>query len=374
MGGVLLCSAFLSLGVSLGHAVMPPDGEGKEPNALTELLGGFQTIRREPEPRLVISLMATHFMLVGAMDVLFVILAFRFLAIGSAGVGYLNAAFGVGGLLGAAVTVTLIGRQRFAPPLLWGAMAWGIGLGLVGLAPNRLIGPLCIVLVGAGRPLVDVAGRTLLQRVVADQVLSRVFGVVEGLSMGAQGAGMVLVPALVALLSPRAALIALALILPAMAVLNWRRLNAIDIRTAVPIIRLTLLREVPFFAPLWPDIADTLAGHLILVERAAGSVIIQQGEAGDRFYIIAEGQVSVVKNGVQANVLGPAGFFGEIALLRDVPRTATVTALSDVQLYALEREPFLQSISGHQTSMREAEAVVRARMGESVEEAAIPPA
>jgi hypothetical protein len=209
---------------------------------------------------------------------------------------------------------------------------------------------------------------------VVDQVLSRVFGVLEGLSMAAMGTGMLLVPALFALLSGRGIFIVFALSLPVLALLTRRRLNAIDAGTSIPAIRVNLLRSVPFFAPLSPDLVDALAAHLVPVEWATGSIIIRQGEAGDRFYIIAEGQVRVERNGVPVDAHGPGGYFGEIALLRDVPRTATVVAVSDVRLYALERQPFLEAITRHPQSIREAETITRARMGEREEEAIVPPA
>jgi CRP-like cAMP-binding protein len=94
----------------------------------------------------------------------------------------------------------------------------------------------------------------------------------------------------------------------------------------------------------------------------AGSVIVKQGDSGDRFYVVVEGEVDVEVDGARVSDLGPGGYFGEIALIRDVPRTATATARTDVVLYALEREDFLAAVTGHAPSEAAAENVASARL------------
>jgi hypothetical protein len=217
---------------------------------------------------------------------------------------------------------------------------------------------------GAGRPLIDVAGRTLLQRVVPDRVLSRVFGVLEGLYMAGLALGLTIAPILFALMGQRATFVVAGSFLPIVYLLAWRRLAEIDSSVAVPEARLALLRSLPIFAPLSAPVLEQVASRLIPTEAALGSEIIRQGDPGDRFYVIEEGEVVVSKNGRQVATLQQGDFFGEIALLREIPRTATVTAQTDTLLYALERDDFLEAVTGHPQSAEAADAVTRARLAD----------
>jgi CRP-like cAMP-binding protein len=93
-----------------------------------------------------------------------------------------------------------------------------------------------------------------------------------------------------------------------------------------------------------------------------GTVIVREGDAGDRFYIVAEGEIEVSQDGRVLSELGSGGYFGEIALLRDMPRTATVIARTPVVLYALDRDDFLAAVTGHPQSAEAAESVVASRL------------
>ena len=313
----------------------------------------------------------------GALDLLLVVLAFRLLDTGSAGVGFLNAAFGVGSVLGAGGAVLLIGRRRLAPPLLWGAVLWGAALGLTGLASDLAAAAVLLAAAGAGRPLIDVAGRTLLQRVVDERVRARVFGVLEGLAMAALAVGFAVVPALTAVLGDRGAFLVVGAALPTAMLLAWPRLTAVDAGAVVPEAELALLRGVPIFAPLSAPVLEGLAARLVRVDAPTGTTVIREGDTGDRFYVLADGRVEVSVAGRAVDAHGPGGFFGEVALLRDVPRTATVTATTDVRLFALERADFLEAVTGHAASADAAAAVVRTRFdnrraGEGADDAGAP--
>jgi MFS family permease len=341
------------------HSESVPDSW---PSVVGEVLGGFHALVGERRPRLVVYLMGAHFVVEGAIDVLLIVLALRMLDIGSAGVGFLNAAFGVGGIVGAGVTMLLVARRRLAPPMFGGGAAWGGALVAIGLFPNRIAAPILVGVAGVGRPLIDVAGRTLLQRVVPDRVLSRVFGVLEGLYMAGLALGLAVIPALFALIGVRATFVAAGAFLPVLFLLLSHRLAEIDATGTVPEARLALLRSLPIFAPLPAPAIERVASRLIPTEAAAGTPIVRQGEPGDRFYIIAGGEVAVSKDGRVVASLGSGDFFGEIALLRDVPRNATVTARTNVRLYALERDDFLEPVTGHPQSAEAADAVTRKRL------------
>lgn len=361
MSGALLCSALMAARIQARSAPTPAHGDSV-PGMLGELLGGFHALVGGRQPRVIICLMGAHFVLEGAIDVLFVVLSFQILDLGSAGVGFLNAAFGVGGIVGAGLTMLLVARRRLAPPLFGGAAAWGGALVAIGLFPNRIAAPVLVGVAGVGRPLIDVAGRTLLQRVVPDPVLSRVFGVLEGLYMAGLAVGLAVIPTLFALIGVRATFVVAGAFLPVLFLLLSRRLAEVDASGTVPETRLALLRSLPIFAPLPAPAIERVASRLIPMEATAGMPIVRQGEPGDRFYIIADGEVTVSKDDRSVASLGGGGFFGEIALLRDAPRNATVTARTWVRLYALERDDFLEVVTGHKQSAEAADAVTRERL------------
>ena len=361
MAGALLCSA-LTVARIQGQSAPTLAHSGSVPGMLGELLGGFHALVGERQPRLVVCLMGAHFVVAGTIDVLFVVLSFQILDLGSAGVGFLNAAFGVGAIVGAGLTMLLVARRRLAPPMFGGAAAWGGALVAIGLFPNRIAAPILVGVAGVGRPLIDVAGRTLLQRVVPDRVLSRVFGVLEGLYMAGLAVGLAVIPALFALVGVRATFVVVGALLPVLFLLLSRRLAEVDASATVSETRLALLRPLPIFAPLPAPAIERVASRLIPIEATAGTAIVRQGEPGDRFYIIADGEVTVSRDGHDVASLGGGGFFGEIALLRDAPRNATVTARTRVRLYALERDDFLEVVTGHKQSAEAADAVTRERL------------
>jgi MFS family permease len=361
MAGALLCSALMVARIQ-GQSAPTLAHSGSVPGMLGELLGGFHALVGERQPRLVVCLMGAHFVVAGTIDVLFVVLSFQILDLGSAGVGFLNAAFGVGGIVGAGLTMLLVARRRLAPPLYGGAAAWGGALVAIGLFPNRIAAPVLVGVAGVGRPLIDVAGRTLLQRVVPDRVLSRVFGVLEGLYMAGLAVGLAVIPALFALIGVRATFVVAGAFLPVLFLLLSRRLAEVDASATVSETRLALLRSLPIFTPLPAPAIERVASRLIPTEAAAGTPIVRQGEPGDRFYIISDGEVTVSRDGHDVASLGGGGFFGEIALLRDALRNATVTARTRVRLYALERDDFLEVVTGHKQSAEAADAVTRERL------------
>ena len=342
--------------------VQGPPAAGEPAPPLEEALAGFRLLGREPAARTLVGILSAQFVAIGALDVLYVVLAISVLDLGGSGAGYLNAAFGAGGVAGLAVTVALIGRRRLTPALVLGVVVWGAAFALLGAWPTTLGALLLLAAAGAGRSLLDVAGRTILQRTAPGDVLSRVFGVLEGLSMAGLALGSLLTPALVSLFGARWAIVGIGALLPLAVLLTSGQLLEIDRRAPVPVVEIALLRSLPLFSPLGAPALEGLARGLVELQAPAGTAVIREGEPGDRFYVVADGELEVSRGGPQLRTIGRGDGFGEIALLENVPRTATVTARTDSRLYALDKPSFLASVSSHPRAAGEAERLVRERL------------
>jgi MFS family permease len=335
---------------------------------LSEAVAGFPMLAREERPLSVVLLLGSASVLFGALDVLLVVLSIESLSMGLSGVGFLNAAVGAGGIVGAAISALLVGRPRLAVPFGAGLLLWAGALAAVGLLPLPIVAVVLLAMAGMGRVVMDVAGRTLLQRVAPDALLSRVFGVLEGIYMASLAIGAILAPRLIALAGIRGAFLAAGLALITFTALSWRRLLRTDATGVVHPRELAALMGVPFFAPLPGPALERLAAALIPVTAHAGERIITQGTLGDRFYIIVGGEVRVTVDGISVRTMGAGESFGEIALLRGVPRTATVAAATGVELLALDRHHFLEAVTGQAASTAAADAVIHAHLGPTIAE------
>jgi MFS family permease len=323
------------------------------------LVAGFRIAATAPKPRLIVALTTVQAFVRGCLNVLIIVAAFRLLGGGSGAVGYLTAALGVGGLLGAFGALTLEGK-RLAVPLGIALVFWGLPIALIAPSPHLVAAILLLAVVGAANSVEDVAAFTLLQRIVPDEFLTRVLGIVWGVGMGAVGIGSIATPGIVAAIGARPAFVAVGAILPLLSVLVWRQLVRIDREVRAPAVELELVDAVPMFAPLSIAAKEHMAARLVEVPVAAGEVVIRAGDHGDRFYVVADGELEVT-NGLRSKA-AHGDFFGEIALLRDVPRTATVTATVPSRLYALERDDFLAAVTGHSAVRSAGEAVVKERL------------
>jgi len=350
-------SALLVLAVR-GVGAAGPDGQESASHEGGGGIGdGFKAILESRDLLVLSGLYTAQTLVAGALNVLVVVAALELLDVGASGVGYLNGALGVGGLVGGFVALVLASRGRLAADFGLGIALFGVPLALVGIASSVPVALLALGLIGLGNSLVDINALTIMQRTVPDAVLGRVLGVLEGVLLGSIGVGALLAPLLIEVTGIRWALVATGLLLPALALLASARLRSIDHRTAAPA-ELQLLQGVPLLAALPLATLELLAGSLTEVRHPAGAVVIREGEAGDRFYVVGAGEVEI-----GGKRFGRGEGFGEIALLRDVPRTATVTAATDVTLHALERDEFIAAVTGHEPARAAADAVIAARLG-----------
>jgi MFS family permease len=297
----------------------------------------------------------------GMLTVLVATTAIDLLAAGDGAVGVLNAAIGLGGLAGSVLAIAFIGRLGLAGAFALSVAMWGIGLAAPGVAPVLAVAVGAFALSGVGKALIEVTGASLLQRTIPAADRGAVLSVLESLVTGALAAGAVAASLLVEGLGPRGALLAAGGLTVAVVAVSLPGLGRVEDRVVVPERELRVLRGVPFFRPLQLTALEDLASSVETVQVAAGTEVIRQGEPGDRFYIVEAGGFETIIDGVPVRELGPGDSFGEIALLRDVPRTATVRAVGDATLAALAREDFLRAVTGHVEAVEAADAVVRSR-------------
>jgi hypothetical protein len=316
-------------------------------------------VGRQPRLRLMLALLTAEAVVLGSLDLLFVILAVTVLGRPQEWAGYLNAAYGAGAVLAGLAGALLVGR-RLGGPIVAAALLLSAALAVlatrVGVAGTVAL----LMIAGASRALLDVATRTLLQRSVPADVIGPVFGLLEGLTMAGLAVGSLLIPALVYLGGSRLALIGAAAVLPLGALAGGRGLLRLDAGTPVPVVQIALLRSIPLFAELPAPSIEGLAAALTPADVPAGAVLMHQGDTGDAYFAIAAGQVEVTQDGRLLRTCGRGEGVGEIALLRAIPRTATVTAKTDATVYRLARQPFLTAVLGHAATQQQAEGIADA--------------
>jgi len=364
-GVVFAVGAGAMLAASLLFGLVHVEGRLRVSSDRTEgtrdlLVAGIDFLARSPGPRMVVGLIASQAFVRGCLNVLIVVAAFEVLDADASAVGYMTAAIGVGGLFGALGAFTLGGR-RLAVVFGVALVFWGVPIAL--MAPSTFLATalLLLAVVGAANSIEDVASFTLLQRIVPDDVLARAFGAIWGLAMGGVALGSIVAPAVVSLMGPQAALVVVGMILPVLALLAWSRLVAIDRAAPRPTGELTMIDHVLMFAPLSLAAKEHLATALIPMSIPAGDVVIRANDPGDRFYIVKNGEFEILAGDAQVTALA-GDHFGEIALLGDVPRTATVRAVVDSNLYALQRSDFLAAATGHSGVRAAGESIAAERL------------
>jgi len=339
-------------------AAGPEEGNA---SALAGLAEGLRLAARRPRVRLMLALLAAEAVVSGALDLLIVILAIGVLHRSQAWAGYLNGVWGVGALLAATASAVLIGRRLGVPILaaalmlsiVLAALAFGLGLG----------GTIALLAVaGAASTMLNVALRSMLQRSVPPQLIGRIFGVLEGLMFTGYAVGALLVPLLVHLGGNRLALLGSAVVLPLAAAVGGRALFALDAGVPVPVVEIALLRSLPLFGELPAPAIEGLAAALVPVHLPAGGVLIQQGDQGDAYYAVASGELDALQDGHFLRRVGRGEGVGEIALLRAIPRTASVVAHTDATVYELNRDLFLTAVVGHAATQRRADHIADTRL------------
>jgi len=325
-----------------------------EANLVGSAVEGLRVVGRNGDLALIMGLAAAQSFTRGALTVLTVVVAIDLLATGEPGVGILTAAIGAGAVLGSLGASLLVGTRRLGAWFAVGVALWGLPVTLIGVLPVQVVALGMLACVGVGNALIDLGGFTLLARLAADEVLARVFGVLESLVALSIGVGAIVTSLLIDQAGVRAALVSVGLLCPVLAVASWRRLRAMDRSIDVRDYDIALLHAVPMLNPLPLPSIEQLARGLESVDVPAGHDVVTQGALGDRYFVIESGEAEVIGDGQVVATLGPGMGFGEIALLRRSRRTATVRATSDLRLKVLRSDRFLPVVLGYTPSAREA--------------------
>jgi hypothetical protein len=369
-GPGLACSALagLCLSTPLLARVRPLRADaqeaGEEEGGLSDLLVAARVILSRPNTRALIAFPAGAAAIEGAIDLLVVVLAVKILAIGPGAAGYLSAAFGAGGLLGATIAVLFAGR-RLALPLAAATLIGGLAVGALALASTVLVAVLLLVLVGAGRTVQSVTAQTLLQRSTPLDVIVCAFALIESMRDLGMAFSALIIPLLIGLGGAKTAFLGMACFALLVVLATARRIRQIDSEASIPVVEMGMLRNMVIFSALPAAPLETLAREAHYVNVHAGTAIISEGEEGDSYYAITHGSVRVTKRKGAVRQLASGDGFGEIALLYPVRRTATVTATSETTLLRIGREAFLTAMRAHPATSAATERTARVLLEEA---------
>ncbi len=329
---------------------------------VSEAAEGIRAVVRNRGLTLIMVLAVVQTFTRGALNVFTVVVAIDLLATGEPGVGTLTAAIGAGAVSGSLAASLLVRTRRLGGWFAVGIALWGLPITFIGVIPREAAALGLLACVGVGNALIDLGGFTLLARMAPDEVLARVFGVLESLVALSMGLGAIVAALLIELAGVRPALVAVGLLCPIAAAISWRALRRLDRSVDVRDRDITLLHSVAMFRTLPLPAIEQLARRLEPVAVPAGRVVFRQGDTGDRYYVIESGSAEVIGDGRVIATLGQGDGFGEIALLRRIRRTATVRAADALRLQALRSDHFLPVVLGYTPSAREAGTVVESML------------
>jgi MFS family permease len=309
------------------------------------LLGGLIELRANRDMAVIVACFVVQLLIRGLFGVLLVAVSFELIDLDRSGVGWLVAAMGVGGVIGGFYAFRLTGRRRLGRPFAAALVLWGSPIVMIGLVPHAAVVLAAMAVIGVGNAVLDISGITLVQRLGRDRALGRVFGVLFAVGVTMAGLGALLAPPLVDWLGLRTVLVGVGAVLPLLALVLSSTFRSIDERSAPRPELLELLTASALLSPLPPTMLEKLASRATVVEHPAGTTVVTEGEPGSAFYVVIDGEVEVSTGGIRRRTLGSGEQFGEIALLRDTPRTATVATTRTSRLLLIDGRDFVEALS-----------------------------
>jgi hypothetical protein len=361
-GGAVLALASTLITLSGGRIDSPPPSSDDDVDAvgpIRTLLRSVSALRSRSQSGGVIAVAFGHFILIGALDLIVVVLAGDELDLGSAGPGLLQTSVGIGALLCALVSTALVRRDRLASLLIVSTAAIATASVFLGVVPTLATALILLPVVGFSESLLNLTSRMLLQRSTPPDATAGVFAAIEllmgiGMIVGSIGAQL-----LIAAGGADMALIGLGVFFAILLLFSWRSLGHADDNADIPVVAMSLLRRIPAFARLQPLALEAVARAATEVSVVSGEVVVREGEPGEIFYAVADGSFDISCKGVCVNTALRGSGFGEVALLANVPRTATITANRAGSLLAIHRVPFLIAVTGSDSSRQAAWGVIR---------------
>jgi Cyclic nucleotide-binding domain/Major Facilitator Superfamily len=357
----ILAAATVSL-LRLTVPDTPKLAGGGAAHVVRDVTSGLAGFWRMAPPGGVAILAFAQTLLRGALVVLIAVLAVHVLTLGESAVGWLTAAFGAGGLVGGAVAAGAVRVTRLGQSFIAGMLLWGLPLVFLALTPAAAIAYLALVVVGIGNAVVDVAAFTLVTRLAGPRTAGKVLGALEFVALAGLATGSIITPLLLNVFGVRGTLALLGGGLAGLALAHAVRFRRLDRAMPAPGPETVLLVTLPMFASLPLARIELLAAETEPRQFPAGAVLIREGEPGDHFQLIVDGSAAVSVHGAPRPTLHRGDCFGEIALLRDIPRTATITADQPLRTLALGREEFLTAVTGNSMSKAAAHALVAERL------------
>lgn len=347
--------------VGQGALAAVADEDKASEGFLAESMAGFKAILADKDLRLISGVYCAQTIVAGASIVYTVEMAVQMTTFGAQGVGYLDSVLGVGAIIGGLVAIGRASKQRVATDFGWAVVFWAIPLVLAAVGNAMWAAMAAVMIIGFANPIVDVNASTILQRLTPDAVLGRVFGALDSVLIAAMALGSIIYPLLFTWVGLQWSLAVLGVAVTLLVLPTFGRLRRLDAVLGASA-ELELLSQIPLFSPLEPKSLEDIARQLKRREVRAGEAVITEGEVGDRFYIVEFGRTTATHHGEVLSSQGPGDPFGEIALLRDVPRTATVTADEDSVLLFLERDEFLAAVTGNSEVAGRADDLIARRI------------
>lgn len=319
------------------------EGQG----ALTSFLDGIAAVRGHRTALLLVLFCALDSAVFGALTVLNVPISQQ-LGTGADGYGYLLAGMALGSVVSATMANRLSSSHRLAPVIVGGIVVQAVPIGLLTLADAPAAGFALLFVSGSGMVIVDVLAVTALQRELPKGVLGRAFSLLDVACLLTIVVASFAWAGLLRVTDLDTALLAIGIGFPIAALLGIGPLLRAD-QAAVARLqdlepRIELLRELDLFEATSRPAFESLADALEVVEAPTGWTVTAEGAPAEALWIVVDGEVAVTAGDRFVRTMGPRSYFGEIGLLRAIPRTATVRATQPSVLWRLSKEAFLEAI------------------------------
>lgn len=354
------------------------DGDG---NAFAQWLTGLQALARERVALMLVLFCALDSAIYGASTVLYVPLSVH-LGTGSAGYSYLLAGSALGGVIAAGLANKLSSASRLAPVILGSIMLQALPYAVTATVHAPVLAFVLQVISGVGMIVVDVLAYTALQRDLPRDVLSRVLGVFDAVVLAFIVAASFVGAALLSGVGLHTTLLIIGFGFPVLSLFGLPALLKADRTSAALVARLAprveLLRKLDLFTGAPHTVLERLADRLDERQVTAGTVLIREGDQADALWVLVSGSLGIRAHGagktdVELPPVQAPAYVGELGLLHNAPRSATVTALDNAVLWRIEGTEFLNALEAAPASVS-LQNVARTRLGRTPAPPSVPPA